>query len=125
MSNNFALFRGEKSADRNKSGLSIAVWSNNQAAILAADHYYYQIFSDIIKVIPKDRKINIVTPHHGGRAGNINKFLGRVTNVNLAVTSTGRNFYGHPKNENRINLLKMGFKLIRTDYAGKDISIHL
>ncbi|MFJ9385208.1 hypothetical protein ACIROD_15875 [Peribacillus sp. NPDC101481] len=122
---NFSLFRGEKSSDRNKSGLSIAIWSKKEAVIMAGDHYYSQIFDDIYKSIPVGMKLNIVTPHHGGEAGKLDSYVGRIPRVNKAVTSTGKNSYGHPREKNRKTLAKMGFTYFRTDYAGKDIVIPL
>lgn len=122
---NLYLFRAEKSSDRNKSGLSIALWNKKGAAILAGDHHYSQIFLDIYNNIPPGLELNIVTPHHGGEAGKLDSFVGKISMVNKAVTSTGKNSYGHPKDENRKGLSKMGFKWLRTDNVGNDIVINL
>lgn len=122
---NLYLFRGEKSSDRNKSGLSIALWNKRGAVILAGDHHYSQIFRDIYSKIPSGLELNIITPHHGGEAGKLDRFIGKIPMVNKAVTSTGKNSYGHPKDENRKTLAKMGFTWLRTDYVGNDITILL
>ncbi len=121
---NFALFRGEKSSDRNKSGLSIAVWNEDNCMILPGDHHYHQVFDDIYNSIPENLTVNMVVPHHGGHAGKI-RIPQNLFSVGLGVISTGKNHYGHPLNENRIALSKIGFKLLRTDYKGKDIEIEL
>lgn len=121
----FAFFRGEKSKDMNKSGLALTVWNNRGCAILAADHHYSQIFSDIYKIIPQNLKINIVTPHHGGEAGKIPKQMINPILPELAVTSTGNNNYGHPKDEIRKDLSYIGFRWLRTDFEGQDILITL
>ncbi|MBN9901370.1 hypothetical protein [Bacillus thuringiensis] len=122
---NFVLFRGEKSSDRNKSGLSIAVWNKNSSIILAGDHYYYQIFDYIYKKIPQGLKVNLVTPHHGGEAGSLKRYIGNIPNVNIAATSTGENNYEHPKPENKKNIIKMGFKWVSTNEVNGDIEILL
>jgi beta-lactamase superfamily II metal-dependent hydrolase len=122
---NFVLFRGEKSADRNKSGLSMAIWSNSKSIILSGDHHYYQLFEHIYKEIPSGFELNLITPHHGGEAGNLTNYIPKISNVNIAATSTGKNSYGHPYEKNRKSLAKMGFKWLRTDNLGKDIEILL
>ncbi|MGC5774561.1 hypothetical protein [Paenibacillus pabuli] len=122
---NYKLFRGEMSSNRNKSGLSITLWSDINSVILAGDHYYSQIFDNIYSEIPSGMRLNIVTPHHGGEAGRIDKYIGVITNVNKAVTSTGTNNYGHPKDTNRKDLARMGFSWSRTDHINNDITIQL
>jgi len=122
---NFLIFNGEKSSDRNKSGISIVVWNKTSAIILPADHHYFQIFNDMYGHIPLGREINIITPHHGGKAGNPNVYIGKISNANIAITSTGKNSYGHPDDNNRKILSKIGFSWMRTDNVGKDIKIKL
>jgi beta-lactamase superfamily II metal-dependent hydrolase len=59
------------------------------------------------------------------QAGKLHNYGGKISKVNLAVTSTGKNSYGHPNDENRKSLVKMGFKWLRTDHVGNDIVIPL
>jgi beta-lactamase superfamily II metal-dependent hydrolase len=122
---NFAFFRGEKSSDINKSGLALVVWNETGCVILAGDHHYSQVFCDVYDNIPLRRQINIVTPHHGGKAGKIPTEIEGKILPKLAITSTGNNNYGHPKEEIRKKLLKIGFKWLRTDIAGKDVEVIL
>lgn len=122
---NFMLLKGEKSSDRNKSGISMALWNEDNCTILGGDQHYYQIFDDILKELPSRVKLNIVTPHHGGEAVSLKKFIKKVNNVGRAVTSTGPNNYGHPRESNRKDLSEMGFDWERTDLVKNDIDIIL
>jgi beta-lactamase superfamily II metal-dependent hydrolase len=123
--NCIALFRGESSSDRNKSGLVLSIWQKTESIILAGDHYYYQIFEDVATELPLNVRINIVTPHHGGKAGSLNKFRKGRVKANIAVTSTGDNSYGHPFAENERHLKRIGFYWVQTDNLNADILIKI
>lgn len=121
----FSLFRGEKSSDINKSGLTISVSGQNEAMVLPADHSYRQVFKYMFSDLSENLKINMVTPHHGGKAGKIKRYFNNLRELSCSITSTGKNNYGHPKDEVRISLTEIGFRWIRTDYEDKDIEIDL
>ncbi|SHN02035.1 Metal-dependent hydrolase, beta-lactamase superfamily II [Halanaerobium congolense] len=120
-----SLFRGEKSSNINKSGLTISVRGKNEAMVLPADHSYRQVFEYMFSDLPEDLRINMVTPHHGGKAGKIKRYFKNSRKLNCSITSTGKNNYGHPKDEVRISLIEIGFKWMRTDYEDEDIEIDL
>lgn len=122
--NNYVLFQGEKASNRNHSGLSLAVW-NQEAAILTGDSSYYQVFENMIPELPNNSYINLVTPHHGGQAGSINSASFNSVLAKFAITSTGRNSYGHPFNSVRQQLSSLGFQWTRTDHLNSDITIKI
>jgi beta-lactamase superfamily II metal-dependent hydrolase len=121
----FILFQGEKSTNRNHSGLSLAVWAQDESVLLSGDSSYYQVFEHMIPAMPLNKKFNLVTPHHGGEAGKFNMSSFNAASAKLAITSTGRNSYGHPFNYVRQQLASCGFQWIRTDHMNSEISIRL
>ncbi|AGX06474.1 hypothetical protein B14911_03404 [Bacillus sp. NRRL B-14911] len=123
---NLALFRGERSSDRNKSGLSLAVIGKYQSVILPADHTYYQVFRNMYTELPENIPLNLVTPHHGGKAGSITRALKDLMIMpGASITSTGKNNYGHPFEETKSQLDNHGFTWVRTDEGVKDPEIIL
>ena len=121
---NYAFFVGEHSSDINKSGLTLAIWNETSCVLLTGDHTYSQVFSDMCSCIPQNLRINMVTPHHGGKTGKITNPTTNLT-FGTAMTSTGKNSYGHPFSQTRDDLTKMGFRWIRTDYENTDIEFNL
>ena len=93
--NCFTLFKGTKSSNRNKSGLSIAIWTKKSLAILPADHHYDQIDKYIIPYLPKDLETYLIIPHHGGHAGAY-KLIHKIKKAKTAIISVGKNQWKHP-----------------------------
>ncbi len=122
---NYIFMKGEESTDKNKSGLVVAIWNSKSSIILAADHHYYQLVNDIIPHLPSNNILHLITPHHGGHAGSVSKLGSLVVNPGKCITSTGKNSYGHPKDKNRQELVKIGFEWKRTDYEKADIEVCL
>lgn len=101
------------------------MWTSNKAVLLTGDLSYYQVIDFMIPQIPTNVEINLVTPHHGGNAGSINTINFKKNCVGYAITSTGKNNYGHPLTQIRTDLLSLGFNWLRTDYSNTDIIIDI
>ena len=97
------IYKGTKCSDRNKRGLLLSLHYKQVDFIFPADHHYNQINN---YVIPNCffNELNIVTPHHGGHAGNDNliNFWNHCTDS--IISTNGR--YGHPFPHivNRLNI---------------------
>lgn len=123
----YDLYIGEKSSDKNKSGLALVVYSKNDATILAADHSNHQVWNCIYSDMSSrdiSGVLNIVVPHHGGLCGKISlKAISEIPGI--AAISVGKNNYKHP-NQHTIDTYKnLGFDVERTDWERKDICIKM
>lgn len=91
----YTLFTGEKSADKNKSGLLLEVHSKTAIAFLTADHTNYQVWDKMYNLVGVgSRTLHVVVPHHGGNCGKTAVRAG--TSSGIAAISVGSNNYGHP-----------------------------
>ncbi len=122
----YTLFLGEKSKDKNKSGLALLVNTKNEATILSADHSNKQIWTDVFeKVINKGvKRLNIVIPHHGGNCGSIDLDSLPIS-PNIAAISVGKNNYKHPNQHTIDTYLDFGFNVKRTDWERDSIIIKM
>lgn len=122
--NNYALFTGENSNNKNHSGLMLSVFNNNATAFLTADHSNYQIWDRLCASINTTiNPLHVVIPHHGGHCGNTP--IPHGIHPGVAAISVGSNMYGHPKSKTISAYRKAGFNLIRTDWYGQDIVIKM
>jgi beta-lactamase superfamily II metal-dependent hydrolase len=113
-----SLFKGTKSSNRNKSGLSLCVWTNSAIAILPADHHYDQINKFILEQVPKNLKTFLIVPHHGGNAGDY-KLIQKIRIPEVAILSVGKNPYKHPLKE-VCNELRQFNKVYNIESEDKD-----
>lgn len=120
----YVLYTGEKSRDRNQSGLLLALCSKLSTALLTADHTNYQVWNVMFNdVVSQDKILHIVVPHHGANCGRT-----AVQNVKfpgMAVISVGGNTYGHPAPVTIAAYKCAQYKVVRTDICGDDIIIHM
>lgn len=123
----YDLYIGEKSSDKNKSGLALVVYSKNDATILAADHSNHQVWNCIYSDMSSrdiSGVLNIIVPHHGGLCGKISlKAISEIPGI--AAISVGKNNYKHPNQHTIDTYKKLGFKVKRTDWERKDICIKM
>ncbi len=123
----YDLYIGEKSSDKNKSGLALVVYSKNDATILAADHSNHQVWNCIYSDMSSrdiSGVLNIVVPHHGGLCGKISlKAISEIPGI--AAISVGKNNYKHPNQHTIDTYKKLGFDVERTDWERKDICIKM
>ena len=122
--NRYALFTGERSNNKNYSGLMLLVFNNMATAFLTADHSNYQVWNHLYaSANTRKNTLHIVVPHHGGDCGNTPIPHGILPGV--AALSVGSNIYGHPKPKTISKYRKAGYNLIRTDRYGQDIVIKM
>ena len=148
--NTWSLLVGEKHNNKNLSGLALMVWGNEKVIFLTADHAWPQLFEsfDVFwnlnqsgengKILKSDSSIDIVVPHHGGRARHIRKppFLNFNTDTkgnknknihnNLAKISVGKNnLYHHPLQDELAYIkYNLGFPT-KITYEESDITLIL
>lgn len=119
---------GEKSKDKNKSGLMLAIKSRKDITILGADHTNKQILSCINSLVCSNKnhdKLNIVVPHHGGHCGKAKIKTPSTLMPGIVAIWVGKNSYKHP-NQSAINeYSNNGFKVLRTDWERKNIKIEM
>lgn len=121
----YILYTGEKSLNKNLSGLMLKIESKSALAILSADHSNYQVWDQLLLNSPnlEKKSLYIVVPHHGGNSGK-----GRITSVGCdktAIISVGSNGYGHPHKKTLNNYEQADFHIIRTDQHNGDVSVKM
>lgn len=125
----YILFGGERSKNKNLSGLALAIWNDSGRIFLCADHSYAQVFQDMEKTFHanakmKQRTFHLVVPHHGGEGGKIPQV--KFSDIpGDAIVSTGPNCYGHPNSDVRKSISSIGFQWRRTDVEDGDIEFSL
>jgi len=108
------IYKGTKCSDRNKRGLSISLHAKNKDFIFPADHHYNQI-NDYIIPNCTNNNLSIVTPHHGGHAGNYNLVNRWNFCTNSVISANGK--YGHPYSH-IVTIFNTNFALVhRTDVS--------
>lgn len=106
------IYKGTKCSDRNKRGISLSLHAKNKDFVFPADHHYHQINKFIIPNCINNN-LYLVTPHHGGHAGNYNLINLWSHCMETIISTNGR--YGHPFPYIE-NLLNSKFTLVhRTD----------
>lgn len=122
--NRYALFAGERSKNKNNSGLLLLVFNDKATALLPADHSNYQIWEQMYPfVCERGNKLHIVVPHHGGDCGKT-PIPHEVVPGDAAI-SVGSNMYGHPRPKTIASYIDAGYSIIRTDRYGRDVFIRL
>lgn len=125
---NYTLYVGEKSKDKNKSGLMLSIKGNEAVTILGADHTNRQISSCIDSLVGSYEnyiELNIVVPHHGGYCGKGKTKIPPFLIPGTAAISVGKNSYKHPKQFTIDRYKDNGFKVLRTDWERKNIKIEM
>ncbi|KAB0498273.1 ComEC/Rec2 family competence protein [Pseudomonas lini] len=118
----FTLFRATSGRARNQTGIVLGVQGSNQVALLTGDHHYDKVLAASGDVTSYSKTACVlVTPHHGGAAGNVSakdwqNFFSTLT----TPISCGANSYGHPigEVEAALNSMQSGVPLWRTDQKG-------
>lgn len=120
---NYDLFIGERSADKNRSGLAMYVTGGKEAVFLTADHDNDQIWGDMYAGFRRrsQNALHAVVPHHGGRCGKPS--VPPCVHPLKAAVSVGKNTYKHPNQHVMDVYQTAGFELLRTDWERSDIGI--
>lgn len=122
--NRYALFTGERSNNKNHSGLMLSVFNNRATAFLTADHSNYQVWNRLYaSANTRTNTLHVVVPHHGGYCGNTP--IPHGIHPGIAAISVGSNLYGHPGPKTISTYRKAGYDLIQTDRYGQDIVIKM
>ena len=118
----FTLFRATSGRPRNQTGIVLGVRGQNAVALLTGDHHYDKVLAAVHKVPSYDgQSCVLVTPHHGGPAGNVSATAWLSYFSSLATPiSCGYNSYGHPLYAVQMELKAMQAGAIprRTDLHG-------
>lgn len=123
-SGNLLLFNAVENKNRNISGLLLSLRNHNSSIIFPADAHYRQISQYILPHLSYKHNHHLVVPHHGGNAG---KFEYDFKNLmpQEAIISVGPNSYGHPKNNNIVDLRGIRFHVTQTRIKSQDIEVLL
>lgn len=122
--NRYTLYTGEQSANSNRSGLLLTLYSRSETALLTADHSNYQIWDKMYNSVRnKNQPLHIIVPHHGGNCGN--PTVPNVPSPGIAAISTGSNNYHHPCASTLSEYRCAHYHLIRTDRYDSDIILHM
>lgn len=120
--NRYTLFTGEKSKDKNRSGLLLSVHNQKSITFLTADHSNYQVWGKMYEETnAKEYELHVIVPHHGGRGGKPHVQAGNTKS--MAVISVGHNNYGHPKDRTVAEYKAKGYTVMRTDCYGYDVIV--
>lgn len=122
--NSLVLYNGQSHKSINISGIVLSVKTQKSSIILSGDCKYEQISRDILPHLNYSHEHNLVVPHHGGEAGKFIYNFSRQVKTNLAIISVGMS-RKHPNANNVQNLVSTGFKVLRTNFVNKDITINL
>jgi len=118
----FTIFRATSGRARNQTGIVLGVQGSNQVALLTGDHHYDKVLTASANVASYGRaSCVLVTPHHGGAAGNVaTKDWHNVFSSLTTPISCGANSYGHPLDEveSTLNSMQAGVPPWRTDQQG-------
>lgn len=125
--NNWSLFCGEQSKNKNLSGLALAVYNNQDCVYFCADHSFKQTLDDMYNILTNktsDLTHHFIVPHHGGKAGTYNlKRFNSSGSCGKAVASSAKNPYGGPKQDTITLFKSLGFNWEETEKAKNDIII--
>jgi beta-lactamase superfamily II metal-dependent hydrolase len=118
----FTMFRATPGRSRNQTGIVLGVRGQHRIALLTGDHHYDKVLAAASKVPTFcQQPCVLVTPHHGGLAGNLAAadWLAVFPNMTTPI-SCGNNSYGHPMADVALELKAMqaGIVLWRTDVNG-------
>jgi hypothetical protein len=120
------IFNASEHKDRNRSGIVLLIRTASSSIIFSGDIHYHQLSDFVLPYLNYEHQHNLIVPHHGGHAGKFNYSLDNKVKPCIAVTSVGKNKYGHPLEENKSQLKSIGFNQIKfTNIAKKDIEINL
>ena len=122
----YFIFSGEKSKNKNVSGNALVVFGRKDVCMLTADHSNYQVWDIMynkVNQLKLNGQLNIVVPHHGGKAGKL--IYTSIKNAHYALISVGKNNYYHPFPEITKYYMSSGFHIKRTDWERKDITIDI
>jgi beta-lactamase superfamily II metal-dependent hydrolase len=118
----FTMFRATPGRPRNQTGIVLGVRGPNGAALLTGDHHYEKVLQAAVDSNwCAGQTCVLVTPHHGGRAGQLaptawsKHFSGMATPI-----SCGANSYRHPiaAVEAQLTIMQLGVQPWRTDHKG-------
>lgn len=126
--NKYTLYVGERSKDKNKSGLMLAIKGCEDITVLGADHTNRHILSCINSFVGSNEKydkLNIVVPHHGGHCGKAKIKVPSLFIPGTAAVSVGKNSYKHPNQSTIDEYTNNGFEVLRTDWERKNIKIEM
>ncbi len=119
--NRYTLFTGEKSRNKNKSGLLLSVSNHTSAAFLTADHSNYQVWDRMYSIVNPKGTLHLVVPHHGGDCGNSPVQSGHPSGI--AAVSVGKNNYRHPRLKTIVSYQNKHYEVKQTDMENQDIII--
>lgn len=94
----FTFFRATTGRSRNQTGIALGVRGPSKTALLTGDHHYEKLLAAADKAPHLTRRpCVLVTPHHGGHAGEPSAvdWTNRFTNISTPI-SCGVNSFGHP-----------------------------
>lgn len=118
----FTVFRATSGHSRNQTGIVLGVRGQREIALLTGDHHYDKVLAaaSAVTTIGKQACV-LVTPHHGGLAGNLSAadWLNAFPNLTTPI-SCGSNSYGHPMAtvEAELRAMQTGAAPWRTDVSG-------
>lgn len=115
----FLLYNSCYTSSRNKDGLCLSLRLQNSNIVFPGDNHYDQISYCMLPELNYESNHYLVVPHHGGNAGKLIYQLGRRAKPAQAIISVGSNSYGHPFENNKEGLRKLGFKVQQTMYSGE------
>jgi beta-lactamase superfamily II metal-dependent hydrolase len=117
----YRIYRAVDGASRNQTGIVMTASGESRTAILTGDHHYPKILAAIATQNLRQSGV-LVTPHHGGHAGQINAraWMAQFPQGLETPISVGANSYGHPFEavEGELTLLQGGRPPPRTDARG-------
>lgn len=121
------IWIGSKRKNMNKTGLAVNIYGKSGSMLCTGDHSYGQVWGYMLEAVNNKcsgKKVNMCVPHHGGNAGVIK--TSKNAKACRAIVSTGKNCYGHPKENTRRYLTgTKHFSWIRTDYRKNDVKFKI
>lgn len=118
----FTLFRATPGRSRNQTGIVLGVRGQREVALLTGDHHYNKVLAAVSQVVTYNQQpCVLVTPHHGGLAGNQSEadWLAFFSSLTTPI-SCGTNSYGHPiaAVKAKLKVMQGGSSPWRTDVNG-------
>lgn len=109
---------GNKSLDPNNRGIVATVEGKNKIALLPGDHSFPHLLKSVVKPnfkVFKSKPLEMVIPHHGGKAGKLDEKSWNRLKYSSVIFSTRDGAYKNMPRKNYFNFFQKQSKLHSTD----------
>jgi beta-lactamase superfamily II metal-dependent hydrolase len=95
------IYRSSETKSRNLDSVVMFLEGNKKSVLFSGDNTYEKIFDYVLTICKSNVPLNLILPHHGGRAGKFKINSWNTVNLeNIIISFSEKNSYGHPLPEN-------------------------